>query len=227
MRLDRRLANLGYGSRREVRDLVRCGRVSVDGCVVHDATAPATGTLAIDGHAVDDPLRLLVALHKPVGYVTSHSDREGRPVYDLLPPRWQRRRPRPTAVGRLDKDSSGLLLITDRMELVHELTAPRHHVDKRYEVRLDRTPGDDADRLRSAFESGTLRLPGESTPCRPAGFAALPDGRVEVWLHEGRHRQVRRMFAALGYDVVALHRTQVGPYALADLPVGEWRYLSS
>jgi 16S rRNA pseudouridine516 synthase len=145
-------------------------------------------------------------------------------VWELLPARWLARNPRTTTVGRLDKDSSGLLLVTDLHPLVHQLTAPRRHVPKRYTVELDR-PVDDAPDLIARFASGALVLRGEDVPCLPAELTVGGAGdRCEVVLTEGRHRQVRRMFGACGYQVVTLHRTAVGPYTLGDLPAGGWRY---
>jgi 16S rRNA pseudouridine516 synthase len=227
-RVDRILANLGYGTRAEARAMVAAGRVAAGGRRVTSPAqkAPAV-TVTLDGEPLDAPGGLFVALHKPTGYVCSHSDRDGPPVWQLLPSRWLQRNPRPTTVGRLDMDSSGLLLVTDLHPLVHELTAPRRHVPKRYVVTLADAPAD-PDRLVAAFVSGTVQLRGDDVPCRPAELRPLPavDGEgvtFEVVLTEGRHRQVRRMFAALGAHVVALHRTAVGPYELGDLAPGAWR----
>ncbi|HEX7097537.1 MAG TPA: pseudouridine synthase [Acidimicrobiales bacterium] len=231
MRLDRLLANLGYGTRSEVRELVLAGRVALQGEPVLDPAAKVddpTG-VTLDGEPLEAPTGLFVAFHKPVGYVCSHDDRHDAVVWELLPRHWLARNPRPTTVGRLDKDSSGLLLITDLHPLVHRLTSPRRHVPKRYVVRLDR-PLDDPGALAALFASGTLVLRGETEPCLPAELIVRDDGGegagrvVEVVLTEGRHRQLRRMFAACGYRVEALHRVAVGPYELGDLPEGGWRY---
>jgi 16S rRNA pseudouridine516 synthase len=226
VRVDRLLANLGYGSRRDAHRLVADGRVCVDGHVVRDV-AQAVDPLAVtlDGAPLDAPLGLVVAVHKPVGYVCSHSDREGPRVFDLLPAQWLRRNPKPNTVGRLDKDSSGLVLVTDQGALVHALTAPRRHVEKRYVVTLDRAPGGDSARLVEEFASGALVLRGDDRPCRPAHLERVDDTTFVVGLTEGRHRQVRRMFGALGYEVTSLHRTQMGPYELGDLREGEWRHV--
>ena len=228
VRLDRLLGNLGYGSRKDAQRIVKSGRVAVVGNVVTDPSQsvdPATVTL--DGAALDAPLGLVVAVHKPVGYVCSHSDREGPRVFDLLPEQWMLRTPRPSTVGRLDKDSSGLVLVTDSGALVHALTSPRRHVTKRYVVTLDRLPGDDLPRLVEQFASGELLLRGEETPCRPAVLEPLDEKSFVVLLTEGRHRQVRRMFANLGYEVASLLRTNVGPYALDGLAEGDWRHVDA
>jgi 16S rRNA pseudouridine516 synthase len=226
VRIDRLLGNLGYGTRKDAQRIVKSGRVAVDGGVVTDATRSVDPrSVTLDGMPLDSPLGLLVEVHKPVGYVCSHSDREGPRVFDLLPEQWMLRTPRPTTVGRLDKDSSGLVLVTDSGALVHALTSPRRHVEKRYVVTLDREPGDDFVRLVDQFASGTLMLRGDDTPCRPASLERLDESTFVVVLTEGRHRQVRRMFACLGYEVTSLVRTRIGDYELDDLGVGEWRVL--
>ena len=225
LRLDRALANLGYGTRREAARAVRDGRVTVGGAVVRTPETHADpADVAIDGEPLEFPHGLLVAFHKPVGVVCSHDDREGVRVYDLLPARWMTRNPKITSIGRLDKDSSGLLLVTDLPGLVHTLASPRHHVEKRYVVGLEEPlTAADAEHLVTEFAAGTLVLRGEDTPCLPARTRLLADGRVELVLTEGRHRQVRRMFAALGHHVVTLVRESVGPYELGTLAEGEWR----
>jgi 16S rRNA pseudouridine516 synthase len=226
VRIDRLLGNLGYGTRKDALRLAKSGRVAVGGEVVTDATRSVDPeTVTLDGEPLDAPLGLLVALHKPVGYVCSHSDREGPRVFDLLPEQWLRRSPLPTTVGRLDKDSSGLVLVTDDGALVHALTSPRRHVEKRYVVTLDRSPGADLARLVEQFASGTLLLRGEETPCRPAVLEALDESTYAVLLTEGRHRQVRRMFANLSYEVASLVRTHIGDYTLDGLAEGEWCFV--
>lgn len=225
MRIDRLLANLGYGSRKDAQRLVASGRVAVDGLVATDASRAVDPlTVTLDGEPLDAPLGLVVALHKPVGYVCSHSDREGPRVFDLLPSQWLRRNPKPNTVGRLDKDSSGLVLVTDQGPLIHALTAPRRHVEKRYVVTLDREPGANLDRLVERFASGTLSIGDDEPPCRPAQLTVVDSDHYAVVLTEGRHRQVRRMFAALGYEVMSLLRTHMGDYELGDLAEGEWRF---
>jgi 16S rRNA pseudouridine516 synthase len=226
IRLDRLLANNGLGSRSEVRVLLRSGRVTVDGVDERHGERRlddgASRTVEVDGAALEFLDGLLLAVHKPVGVVCSHAGEEGPTVYGLLPERWMARRPRPESIGRLDRDSSGLLLVTDRHELVHRIAAPGREVPKRYLVGLSR-PVADPDAVTAVFAAGTLVLDG--APCRPAQAAVDPTdpARFEVVLTEGRHRQVRRMFSACGHEVIALHRTAVGPYELGDLEPGGWR----
>jgi 16S rRNA pseudouridine516 synthase len=225
LRVDRILSNLGYATRTEARALVGARRVAVDGQTVRDPAQKAEPeAVTLDGEALEAPHGLFAAFHKPEGYVCSHEDRDGSRIWELLPPRWLERNPKATTVGRLDKDSSGLLLVTDLLPLVHELTSPRHHVPKRYVVTLEEAV-DDLDEVVERFASGALVLRGEEDdPCLPAELRALDDDRYEVVLTEGRHRQLRRMFGACGDHVATLHRTAVGPYELGDLPAGAWRF---
>jgi len=145
-------------------------------------------------------------------------------VYDLLPTRWRGREPKISTIGRLDKETSGLLLLTDDGALLHRVIAPRSHVAKRYHVTLDRPlRGDEA----AIFAAGTLMLEGEEKPLLPAEMVPLGATTARVTLHEGRYHQLRRMFAATGNHVLALHRETIGSLALpADLPAGQFRLLT-
>lgn len=219
-RLDQFLANLGYCSRREARAWVDAGRVQVLGKPADDVARKANPPdVLVDGAPLDRPDGLLLLLHKPLGLVCSHDEREGPNVYSLLPERWRRRNPVVTSVGRLDKDTSGLLLLTDQSPLVHRLTSPRHKVPKIYRATVD---ADLAPDLVPRFASGTLLLPGEKEPCAPAELRLLAPREAEVTLTEGRYHQVRRMFSACGASVVTLHRRQFGSLELGDLPAGKW-----
>ena len=222
-RLDQLLANLGYCSRREAREWVRAGRVTVRGEAAEDfgqKVAPAD--VRVDGEPLDHSEGLLLLLHKPLGLVCSHEAREGPSVYSLLPERWQRRNPVVTSVGRLDKDTSGLLLATDQSPLVHRLTSPKHKVPKVYRAHVDR---DLPAELRALFASGTLMLPGETEPCAPAELQIVAPREATLTLTEGRYHQVRRMFAAAGATVLTLHRERFGTLDLGTLAPGEWREL--
>ncbi len=222
-RLDQLLANLGYCSRSEARDWVRDGRITVQGKPVRDFGAKADPAhVRIDGEPPDHPNGLLLMLHKPVGLVCSHEAREGPNVYSLLPPRWRQRNPLITSIGRLDKDTSGLLLLTDRSELVHRLTSPKHKVPKIYRATLgaDLPAG-----LAELFAAGTLVLKDEKAPCAPAALRVLGPREAELTLTEGKYHQVRRMFASQGCEVLTLHRARFGHLELGDLPTGQWREL--
>ncbi|WP_193227586.1 pseudouridine synthase [Aureimonas psammosilenae] len=227
-RLDRLLANLGYGSRREIQMLARRGLITLDGAPVFDAEArmavapDLSARMVVDGEALDPLPGLVLMLHKPLGVTCSH--REAGPlVYGLLPPRWRRRDPALSTVGRLDKETSGLLLLTDDGALLHRIISPKHHVPKRYLVSLARPlNGTEA----GVFATGTLMLEGEEKPLLPAEMEVLGAREAALTVHEGRYHQVRRMFAALGNHVEALHRDRMGALALpADLKPGQWMAL--
>jgi len=177
--------------------------------------------LRVDGEAPDPAPGLLVMLHKPVGYTCSTKD-PGRIVYDLLPPRYRLRSPLLSTVGRLDRDTSGLLLLTDDGVLLHRIVSPKSKLSKVYEATLaNDLRGDEA----GIFASGELMLESEQTPLLPAGLEIIDSCHVRLTLHEGRYHQVRRMFAAVGNHVEALHRSRIGGLELAGLPAGEWRVL--
>jgi 16S rRNA pseudouridine516 synthase len=228
-RLDRLLANMGYGSRREVQALVAAGAVILDGAPVtradqHIAVTPDLARrMMVQGAPLDPPAPLTLILHKPLGLVCSHTE-PGRSLYELLPPRWRRRDPALSTVGRLDKDTSGLLLLTDDGPLLHRIISPRTHVAKRYHATLDRPfQGGEAER----FASGTLTLEGEAKPLAPAMLEVLTPTTGWLTITEGRYHQVRRMFAAVGNHVVALHRDRMGGLDLpSDLAPGAYRPMS-
>lgn len=222
MKLLRTIANLGYGSRKQVQALFREGRVTdAQGEVLYADDQPAHQDVRLDGEPLDPPAGLVLMLHKPVGYTCSTRD-PGRIVYDLLPMRFRLRSPLLSTVGRLDRETSGLLLLTDDGGLLHRIVSPKAKLSKVYEATL-------AEDLRGfegeVFGSGTLMLDGETTPLAPAAFEALDTRRARVVLTEGRYHQVRRMFAAIGNHVVALHRSRVGGLDLGELPEGNWRVL--
>lgn len=222
-RIDQLFSSLGYGSRREARDWAKDGRITVGGNEIDDAgDKAAPEDIRIDGEPLDHADGLLLLLNKPLGLVCSHDEREGKNVYSLLPDRWRRRNPTVTSVGRLDKDTSGLLLLTDQGALVQRLTSPKHKVPKVYVATLDRALPDNA---AEVFAGGTLLLTGESEPCAPAQLRLIEPLTAEVTLTEGRYHQVRRMLGALGSTVVTLHRTQFGELTLENLAPGQWREL--
>jgi 16S rRNA pseudouridine516 synthase len=222
-RLDQLLSNLGYCSRREARAWLEAGRVSIAGAAADDPGRRVdAAAVRVDGAPLDHPAGLLLLLHKPTGLVCSHDEREGPNVYSLLPERWRRRNPPVTSIGRLDKDTSGLLLLTDQSPLVHRLTSPKHKVPKVYRATVDRDLGAE---LIPLFASGTLLLAGEKEPCAPATLRLLGARAAELTLTEGRYHQVRRMFSACGAEVLTLHRARFGALELGDLKPGEWREL--
>lgn len=223
-RVDQILASLGYCSRSGARTFVNEGRIAYSGKPVDDPGSKARpGELTIDGVPLDHPNGILVLLNKPLGYVCSHSRDEGETIYDLLPEQWLRRNPVPSTVGRLDKDTSGALIVTDQTALIHRFTSPKHKVPKLYQVTVDRPldPG-----LVELFAAGTLMLEGEEDPCRPAELRITDEVHADLVLVEGRYHQVRRMFASQGYFVSALHRERFGSVTVEGLAPGSYRDLS-
>lgn len=211
-RLDKIIANRGIASRREVKELVRQGRVLVDGlpaAAPDIKLSPETAVIVVDGVAVSGERHQYLLLHKPAGVLTATEDKRQSTVLDLLPEGVRRRGLAP--VGRLDKDTEGLLLLTDDGELTHRLLSPKYHVDKVYYARVNGTP-DEED--AAAFAAGLLLEDG--LQCLPAGLEPLGPGECRVTLREGKFHQVKRMLAARGKPVLYLKRLSMGPLRLDE-----------
>ena len=211
-RLDKIIANRGIATRREVKDLVRQGRVLVDGV---PASAPdvkvavETAAITVDGVAVSGERHVYVMLHKPAGVLTATEDKRQATVLDLIPEELRRRGLAP--VGRLDKDTEGLLLLTDDGELTHRLLSPKYHVDKVYYARVEGVPdAEDA----AAFAAGLLL--GDGLQCLPARLEPLGGDECLVTLREGKFHQVKRMLASRGKPVRYLKRLSMGPLRLEE-----------
>lgn len=229
-RLDSLLASMGYGSRREVESLMVRDRILLDGEPIFDSAMKVTleeglrTRLTIDGAPLDPLPGMVVILNKPLGMTCSHKE-SGALIYDLFPDHWKRRDPQLSSVGRLDKETTGLLLLTDDGKLLHKIISPKKHVAKCYIATLSRPLREDA---AAIFASGELMLEGEDKPLLPAELEQLSPTQARVTVHEGRYHQVRRMFAALENRVVELHRESVGGLTLpADLKPGEYRLLTT
>jgi 16S rRNA pseudouridine516 synthase len=221
MKLVRLLSNLGYGSRREVEQWIRSGAVTdLDGTVLGESRLLPHDQILFRGEPLDPPFPLTILLNKPDGYTCSADD-PGAVVYDLLPGRFADRKPGLNSVGRLDKDTTGLLLLTDDGKLLHKIIHPRSGCKKVYRATLDRPlQGNEAE----IFASGTMTLLSDTKPLLPARLEPLGEREALVTLQEGRYHQVRRMFAAVGNHVTALQRISIGGLGLPpDLPEGEWR----
>ena len=224
MKLVKHIANLGYGSRKQVQGMFREGRITdAEGEVLYADDKVQHAVIRIDGEPLDPPPGLTLMLHKPAGYTCSTKD-IGRLIYDLLPDRFRDRDPVLSSVGRLDRDTSGLLLMTDDGQLLHRIVSPRSKLDKVYEAYLaEDLRGDEAAR----FASGELVLESDDKPLLPAELEVLGPRHARLTLHEGRYHQVRRMFAAVGNHVQTLHRCKVGGLELGDLAEGRWRQLDA
>lgn len=221
-RLDKLLAGTGKWSRREVKALVRQGLVRVDGRLAasaEDKLDPAAAIVTVAGETISLCRFTYVMLHKPAGVLTATEDRKQPTVLDLLPPELRRIGLAP--VGRLDKDTEGLLLLTNDGELAHRLLSPKYHVEKRYLARVD---GELSAADAEAFARGMTL--GDGLECLPAGLEVLPDRVCIVTLREGKFHQVKRMLAARGAPVLYLKRLSMGPLTLDDsLAAGAYRLL--
>jgi len=236
-RLARFLAHAGIASRRHAEKLIAGGHVQVNGVVVTSQGThvhPERDEVLVDGKAVHETTRhVYILLHKPVGYVCTMQDPQGRPtVLDLLPAELRRLRVYP--VGRLDRDTSGLLLLTNDGDFALRMSHPRYAMEKHYQALVQGCPSAtslEALRKGVTITEGDKRSQQSEYTTAPATVNLLRREGADCWLaltiHEGRKRQVRRMLAAVGHPVLKLIRVGVGSLALEDLPVGAWRYLSS
>jgi 16S rRNA pseudouridine516 synthase len=224
MRLDRLLVTLAQGSRTQVQRLIRAGSVTVGGRVIRDPSfdVSASDAVALNARLLDTRLTRHLMLHKPAGILTAARDPKQPTVMDLLPPEMRTLECMP--VGRLDKDTTGLLLFTTDGTLAHRLLSPERHVEKEYLAVVDR-PLTEKD--VAAFAAGLnlgnfTAMPAELKILESASDHAL----AKVIVKEGKFHQVKRMFEAVGREVTSLHRERFGPLVLGDLPCGEWRELT-
>jgi len=218
MRLNAWLARAGVASCRKADELIKAGRVTVNGAPGELNTfVQRTDEVCLDGLVLSKQRLAYVLLYKPAATVTTAHDPQGRPTVVELVDHPSRVVP----VGRLDADTTGALLLTNDGELSHRLSHPRYEVDKVYEVETWTQPTDaDLDRLRHGVQL-------DDGPSRPAGVRRLAGARVELTIHEGRNRQVKRMLEAVGHRVKRLHRSRYGPLTLDGLEPGRWRELET
>jgi 23S rRNA pseudouridine2605 synthase len=218
VRLNAYLARAGIASRRGAEDLIRDGRVRVNGEVAGLATfVQGADRVEVDGEEVGPEPLTYVLLHKPAGVVTTASDPHGRPTVVGLVGHERRVVP----VGRLDADTTGVLLLTNDGPLAHRLMHPRYEVDKVYVVDVEGAPSDEAlARLAAGIEL-------DEGPTAPAEVKRLAPARLQLTIHEGRKHQVKRMLAAVGHPVARLHRSSYAGLTVDGLAPGEWRELSA
>lgn len=220
-RLDKFLCGCGIGSRSQVKDILKVGRVTVDGAVIRDGAQkidPSTQAICLDGAGLSGKRRVVIMLNKPAGYVTATEDREPT-VMELLPKEFLLQDVKP--VGRLDKATEGLLLFTNDGDLLHRLISPKKEVPKVYYARHE---GEATQKDVQAFQDGlTLR---DGTVCLSATLEPLGPGESRITVCEGKYHQVRRMMASRGLTVTYLERQQEGPLVLGNLPRGCARELT-
>ena len=221
IRLDKFLCDSGAGTRSQVKAILKAGRVTVNGRPEKDGSLkfdPQSQTVTLDGEALGGMRRMVVMLNKPSGYVTATEDAQQKTVMELLPKEWGHLDLKP--VGRLDKETEGLLLFTNDGDLLHRLISPKHEVPKVYYARHEGQAGE-ADVV--AFSEGLILRDG--TVCRPAVLEPLGPGESLITVCEGKYHQVRRMMAARNMTVTYLQRRQEGRLSLGDLPRGQTRAL--
>ena len=222
-RLDKFLVSCGVGSRSQVKDILKAGRISVDGRTEKDAARkvdPNTQTILLDAEPLQGKRRMVVMLHKPAGFVTATEDKTERTVMELLPPEYAHQELKP--VGRLDKATEGLLLFTNDGDLLHRLISPKQEIPKVYYARHEGTATDED---VQAFARGlTLR---DGLECLPAKLEPLAAGESLITVCEGKYHQVRRMMASRNMTVTYLRREKEGNLFLGDLPMGQCRELTA
>ena len=222
-RLDKFLCDSGAGTRSQVKAILKAGRVTVDGIPERDGSRkidPAAQRVALDGEVLGGKRRMVVMLNKPAGYVTATEDARQKTVMELLPKEWAHLDLKP--VGRLDKETEGLLLFTNDGDLLHRLIAPKQEVPKVYYARHE---GCATEEDVAAFAAGlTLK---DGTLCRSAVLEPLGAGESLITVCEGKYRQVRRMMASRGMTVTYLERRREGSLSLGDLPRGQARELTA
>ena len=221
-RLDKFLCDSGAGTRSQVKLILKAGRVTVDGAVERDNSRkidPAKQTVCLDGERLGGWQRLVIMLNKPAGFVTATEDPTDRTVMELLPQELKNKDLKP--VGRLDKQTEGLLLFTNDGDLLHKLISPKNEIPKIYYARHEGQAGNED---VAVFAAGlTLR---DGTECLPARLEPLGPGESRITVCEGKYHQVRRMMAARGMTVDYLERREEGFLTLGDLPRGQVRVLS-
>lgn len=224
VRLDKLLSNLGYCSRKEVGALVKRGLLTDPDGVPYRKPADKVDPRQVlfEGQALD-PLELVLLMHKPAGYTCSHRDRPPL-IYELLPERYRLREPQISCVGRLDKDTTGVILLTDQGQLLHRLISPNWKVPKVYQVKATH-PVTEAQVQRLA--EGGWCLPDDDKPLAPAECRISGERELELTLVEGRYHQVKRMMEAVGNPLLSLHRSRFAQWEVQTLGPGEWRQLSA
>jgi 23S rRNA pseudouridine2605 synthase len=219
MRLNRFLAAAGLGSRRGCEELIRTGRVTINGTVCIDlaTTVNEDDSVKVNGKLIHRDKPLYIVLNKPPGYLcTAADERERRTIFDLMPKNW----PRLFNVGRLDKESEGLLILTDDGDLALKLTHPRYKIDKEYEVILDRAF--DIEQREKLLKGVFI----EGVRAKAEAINRIAPNRLKIVLRQGIKRQIRLMFLTVGYEVKQLCRIRIGPLRL-DVPCGQWRFLTA
>lgn len=220
-RLDAHLSSLGYCTRSEAKKFLKMFEVCIDGERAFNPRLKIYhNQISVENEPLD-PESITIVMHKPKGYICSHND-NGKLIYSLLPQRWQNRNPKISTIGRLDADTTGIILLSDDGALNHKLSSPKNEVVKIYEATLAQPlRGDEVE----IFASGELMLNGEKKPLLPARLEIINPIHIKLEIKEGRYHQVKRMFGAVGNKVLTLHRSRFGDYTLGDISKGEYKII--
>lgn len=218
-RVDAHLSSLGYCTRSEAKKFLKINEVYIkENRVFNSAIKAYHDDITVNGEVLDDET-LLIVLNKPQGFICSHND-AGKLIYSLLPQRYQNRNPKISTIGRLDIDTTGIILLSDDGVLNHKLTSPKSDISKIYEVTLEKPlKGDEVE----IFASGTLMLHGEKKPLKSAKLEVISSNEVKIEIVEGKYHQVKRMFAAVSNRVLKLHRTKFADFEVGNLKEGEFK----
>lgn len=218
-RIDAHLSSLGYCTRSEAKKFLKINEVYIkENRVFNSAIKAYHDDITVNGEVLDDET-LLIVLNKPQGFICSHND-AGKLIYSLLPQRYQNRNPKISTIGRLDIDTTGIILLSDDGVLNHKLTSPKSDISKIYEVTLEKPlKGDEVE----IFASGTLMLHGEKKPLKSAKLEVISPNEVKIEIVEGKYHQVKRMFAAVSNRVLKLHRTKFADFEVGNLKEGEFK----
>ena len=221
-RIDKLLVNLGYGSRKEVRALIKAKNITYNGDIVNDFSIRVNPQkILLNGRGLDCYEGIYVLFNKPIGYVCSHN--ENNSIYSLIPDRWLLRIPKVSCVGRLDKDCSGLMILTDDVNFLHNIISPSRKVEKTYSVEIEyKLSKQDI----SLLESGKIQLKGEKKVCQPLKVKVIDDNNIEIRIFEGKYHQIKRMIGFIGNKVINLTRTHIDNLSIENLKLGEWRKLT-
>ena len=221
-RIDKLLSSLGYGSRKEIKQMINSCVVTSAGAIIKDNTQVVNPrNIKISNKSIKYYSGVNVILNKPIGYVCTRKSIENS-IFKLFPNQWILRRPKVNTAGRLDVDATGIIIITDDGKLLHRIISPKNKVSKVYRVKLEKVIKSN---YKSFFESGECIIKSESKPCKPVQFKKIGNNTAELELIEGKYHQIKKMFSVLNNTVIELNRIKIGNLRLNGLKLGQWREL--
>jgi len=222
IRIDKQLSTLGYGSRKDVEKLINLKLIRENNkTLINPSTIVCPNSVYLNNEKIKYLYPIKIAINKPTGFTCSRYGEDS--IFNLLPEIWLKRRPKVNTVGRLDKDSSGLLIVTDDGEFLHRIISPINKVPKVYIVKLlNELSGDEKD----IFEAGTMIISKDKKPCKPIKFIKIDNRTVELTLFEGKYHQIKKMFLKLKNKVIELERIKVGNLQLNKMRIGSWKKLT-